>query len=1114
MATEDTNGSSSSSSDGSSSTLDPIIREAMDRFDLCRDWEAQTRKYQLDDLKFVEGDAYNGYQWPGGIRQDRELESKPCLTINKTRQHCLQIINDIKKNRPGIKVRATGGGATYQSAQILGALIKHIEYRSNAPAAYDKATDFEVKSGYGLIRVKTEYCDNETDEQEILIEGVNDPLTGYLDLDAREPDKTDSRFGFIVDLCPRDLFNKKYPKYKDLASSNSILGVNPGWLDEHHVMVMEYFRRIEEKDVLYTIIGEEGKVSRIKKSQLKKAGGFTQEQFDDLDNDDNVRKRNLLDDKIKWYLIVGEKIVDSKDWPGKYVPLVPVVGEETIIDGVMDRKGHVRALLDPQRMYNWWSPLALDTLLPTPAGWTTMNSVKAGDWLLNEHGKPVQVAGVSPTFINRKCYKVSFNDGTSIIADEDHLWTVEERGTRGAQSWNWSRKTIPTKDLTPDKHFIYATMALDLPDIVLPIDPYFMGAWLGDGTAVRAEITSGNEDVEEMRGNLLEKGLDVNEPYKNADGCSYRLTVNNMFNVLKSNNLIDNKHIPAVYLRASYEQRMELLRGMMDTDGSFIVSNHKCSYTTVNPAIAEGFHELVRSLGFKVNYCMRAGQRRKFPNGKEYDCQRSYQFSFTAPPTKRVFSLSRKYKEQGKTRETHMRRTRRHKILSVVEVSSVPVKCVGINSKSHLFLAGEGMIPTHNSFAVEAGASQGHTPWLVPVESVEGYEKYYDSQNRVNHAWMPWKSKAQDGSPLEKPEKIQPAVAAPVALSGMQIASQEFGFVSGQYEATMGQPGNERTGAALGERKITGENATFHYVNGLAVAIGGVGKIILDLIPKIYDTQRIMQIIALDDQPMELIIDPKMKEAYQQKKDQEGKVVSHAINPSVGKYEVQADVGPAYSTQREEAFEAYKLILTQSPQLTQFLGDILFRAADFPHSEEAAQRLRRLVPSYALGEGPSPSEQQLQTQVTQLTKLLSETMSDLSKRELQLKGKEQQRDIDVYKAFSERLRILLDTKIKAAQAILQAQPKDEEGKPKANADIDVSVTSDEVSAALSDLMPDVMGMEIKPISDENAQNREIRQPQDQTSQLPTLADPEGLRRDFSGHPYARDLSRSKVFRPV
>lgn len=1107
---------------GENFSLDPIVREAIDTFNICLDWERQTRKYQLDDLKFVEGDAYNGYQWPGGIRQDRELESKPCLTINKTRQHCLQIINDIKQNRPGIKVRATGGGASYQSAQIINALIKHIEYRSNAPVAYDKAADFQVKTGYGALRVVTEYVDNETDDQEILIEMVRDPLTVYIDPDAREADKKDARFGFVCDLCPKDLFEKKYPQYKDIGGERSVLGQNPGWLDEHHIMVAEYYKKESKKDTLYTIVGENGQVSRIKKSILKRDARYTEEQFEQLDNDDRVRKREIDEISIKWFLIVGEKIVDEKDIPGKYIPLVPVIGEETIIDGTMDRKGHVRALLDPQRMYNWWSPLALDTPLPTPDGWTTMAYVKPGDMLLDEKGKPVEVAGVSPIFINRKCYEVKFNDGTSIIADEGHLWTVEERGKRTSQTWDWNRKTIPTKELTPDKHFIWATMALDLPEIRLPIDPYFLGAWLGDGTAVRAEIISGNIDAEEMRGNLIERGLNVNEPYKNADGCSVRLTIPGMFEILKNNNLINNKHIPPEYLRASYEQRMELLRGMMDTDGSFIVSNHKCSYTTVSPAIAQGFHELVRSLGFKVNYCIREGKRRKFPNGKEYNCQQSYQFSFTASPTKRVFALSRKYKEQCKSRETHMRRTRRHKIVSVNEVSSVPVKCVGINSKSHLFLAGDGMIPTHNSYSVEAGASQGKTPYIAPVESVEGYENYWSTANRIDHAWLPYKSRAQDGTELPMPQKTQPAVAAPVALTGMQIASQEFGFVSGQYEAQMGQQGNERTGDALNERRISGDNATAHYRNNLGVAIGQVGRIILDWIPFIYDTQRVMQIISLDEQPLELIIDPSMKEAYQQRKNEEGIVVSHAINPKFGRYEVQADIGPGYATQREAAFEAYKLILTQSPQLTAFLGDILFRAADFPHAEEAAQRLRRLVPAYALGEGPSPEVSQLQNQVQQLTKLLAETMEDLSKREIQLKGKEQMRDIDVYRAFSDRLKILLDTKLKAADTMIkmaQAERKEGENKENRNSSNDssnvsanVSITADDVAAALRDLMPDIMGMEIRPIAEENAQLRELRQPE--LPFQPQLNDMEGIKRDYAGRPFGRDFSNSKAFRPL
>ena len=126
-----------------------IVAEAKRRFKLCEEWEGNSRKLFLDDLKSSNADSDNGWQWPQNIRSNRDMEARPCLTINRTHQHNLQIINDAKQNKPRVAVRPVGNGASYEAAEIFEGVIRHIEYISNASVAYDTATKFQVEGGIG-----------------------------------------------------------------------------------------------------------------------------------------------------------------------------------------------------------------------------------------------------------------------------------------------------------------------------------------------------------------------------------------------------------------------------------------------------------------------------------------------------------------------------------------------------------------------------------------------------------------------------------------------------------------------------------------------------------------------------------------------------------------------------------------------------------------------------------------------------------------------------------------------------------------------------------------------------------------------------------------------------
>jgi hypothetical protein len=354
-----------------------------------------------------------------------------------------------------------------------------------------------------------------------------------------------------------------------------------------------------------------------------------------------------------------------------------------------------------------------------------------------------------------------------------------------------------------------------------------------------------------------------------------------------------------------------------------------------------------------------------------------------------------------------------------------------------------------------------------------------------------------DGTPLPAPSRVEPPVALPVAITGMQLSQNELMSVSGQYADKMGDQSNERSAKAITERQRQGDNATYHFIDNLAIAIRHVGRCLLDLVPKLYDTQRVMQILAEDGASYELIIDPQALQAHAAKVAETGQVVQRILNPNLGEYEVEADVGPDYGTRRQETFNALALILTQAPQLTQIIGDILLASSDFDKAEEAAARLRRMVPPQALGQGPSVSEQQLQAQVANLTKLLQSAMEELAGEKLRMKGKEEQRDIDVYNAITQRLKIFIDPKIAMGE------------------DVDPGQLSEVVRAAIAEAMnidptQSIVGANAGAIAG-GAQGPA----QGQLPFTPPEAPPiPGAKRGRDGHWYIRDYAKSGAYAVV
>ncbi len=648
-----------------------IVNEAKKRYKRCEEWESSARENYLYDLKFVEGDSSNLFQWPDGIARSRSQVDRPCLTVNKTKKHCLQIINDARQNESSIQIRAVGSGASEEAAEIREGIIRHIEYQSNAQAAYACATDTQVKGGIGYYRVTTDYADEDSFDQEIYIRRVSDPLSIYIDPDIMEFDGSDMRFAFVSKDMSLDDYELNYGKSEEGHNSSPLgTGTGDGWENEDHIRVCEYYRRIETKDKLHELSNGE----TIRESTVNDANDDdTFPTNDGLEvaqqNGMVTQSREILVPKIEWFLIAGSKIVDRNIWPGKYIPICRVVGEETVIDKKLDRKGHTRALIDPQRIYNYWT-----------------------------------------------------------------------------------------------------------------------------------------------------------------------------------------------------------------------------------------------------------------------------------------------------------------------------------------------------SSAVEFVALQGKTPYIASSESIEDYEDEWKSANQDNLAVLPYNATDDAGNKLEPPRRADPPQMAPAYISGLQIAKDEMMMASGQYEANMGQRSNEVSGKAVQERQRQGDNSTYHFIDHQSQAVRYCGRIINDLIPHIYDTARVIKILAVDGTQRTIQIDPNQQQSHIQHQDPDDdenfnpQEITASFNPNVGKYDVIVDIGPSFASARQDTFNALTQIIQSDPALMQVAGDLMMKNAPFPEADEIAKRLRNMVPKQALGQAPDPQIGQLQQMLAQQHATMSEMSQKLQKAESKQSEQSMQKDIDWYKAETDRMK--------------------------------------------------------------------------------------------------------------
>jgi len=340
--------------------------------------------------------------------------------------------------------------------------------------------------------------------------------------------------------------------------------------------------------------------------------------------------------------------------------------------------------------------LALDTPLPTPTGWTTMGDVQVGDQLLSASGVPTTVVAATDVMVDRPCYLVTFDDGTTIVADAQHQWATRTRADRrqrdGGSTSIWTTEEIhgTVRCATADRranHSVETARPLCLPDADLLVDPYLLGVWLGDGHSASARFTSADPEIAMY---LEARGYDVRSIATQGRARTYTVTWDgdDVVGELRTLGVLGSKHIPMDYLRASEGQRRALLAGLLDSDGT-VNPTGSPQFTVTDERLARDVRELVHSLGYRTGWSTRTVRGRSAAT--------STAFTITFTTDDEVFWLERKRLAHKSRRHPSTPRLRQRFIVSVEPVDSVPVRCVEIDHPSHLYLASESMVPTHNS---------------------------------------------------------------------------------------------------------------------------------------------------------------------------------------------------------------------------------------------------------------------------------------------------------------------------------------------------------------------------------------------------------------------------------
>lgn len=342
-----------------------ILDEARSRLQVAISAFSDSRTNELEDLKFYAGSPDNQWQWPqtvlagrGAVSGNSTTTARPTLTINKLPQHVHQVTNEQRMNRPSIKVIPSDDEAQEDMAEVFNGVIRHIEYISDADVAYDTACENQTVQGEGYFRLLTDYCDDNTFDQDIKIGRIRNSFSVYMDPMMQDPTGADAKWCFITEDITKQEYERLYP---DAMPISSIKNAGTGdksasqWLGENTVRIAEYFYYDNDQKKLNLYPGN-----------LTAFEGTQDDQDARVMFGKPVRTRTVDIRRVKWCKTNGYEILEKRDWAGKWIPVIRVIGNEFEIEGEIHISGLVRNAKDPQRMYNYWVSQEAEMLALAP----------------------------------------------------------------------------------------------------------------------------------------------------------------------------------------------------------------------------------------------------------------------------------------------------------------------------------------------------------------------------------------------------------------------------------------------------------------------------------------------------------------------------------------------------------------------------------------------------------------------------------------------------------------------------------------------------------------------------------------------------------------------------
>lgn len=413
--------------------------------------------------------------------------------------------------------------------------------------------------------------------------------------------------------------------------------------------------------------------------------------------------------------------------------------------------------------------LALDTPIPTPNGWTTIGDLAVGDIVYDRYGKPTEVIDVTGIQHNR-CYEVVFEDGERVIAGREHNWLIKDSysGERIMQTYqlvNCSKKRADGKGME-HRYRVPMSRPVERDEKDLPIDPYMLGFWLGDGHKNSPRITVNGDDASEVLSYFTQEPSKVRK-YKdeNAYDVAFFGSESPILNNLRLMGLIGNKHIPDEYLNGSIQQRISLLQGLMDSDG-YVSKSGYCEIQQKNNAVADGICEILGSLGIKYSRVS------KIPTLCGKECDKVERINFYTDKSMPCFRLRRKY---DRLKDRLNKRMEWKSIVSVKEVESVPTRCIQVSNTEGLFLFGKKYTVTHNSALCAALACYG-----LVADGEQGASVIL-AANSANQAHMIFEFCQKFLDPYGKIfQRYRDSIKFPATNSTLQIVSTNTKAIEGE----------------------------------------------------------------------------------------------------------------------------------------------------------------------------------------------------------------------------------------------------------------------------------------------------------------------------------------------